>query len=116
MTMLWNYSPDSHYTPGASLNGYRAEATDGHIGKVDEATDEVGAARIVVNCKPWLVGKHVMLPAGTITRIDSDEETVYLALNEEQIKDAPEYNPEADRDDAVYRTTIGTYYGSHVHN
>ncbi|MGW2997454.1 hypothetical protein ACWDA9_39260 [Streptomyces sp. NPDC001193] len=38
---MWSYNPDSHYTPGTSLVGFKVEASDGSIGKVDEDTDEV---------------------------------------------------------------------------
>ncbi|MFB7909869.1 PRC-barrel domain containing protein [Kitasatospora sp. NPDC056076] len=113
MSNIWGYNPASQYTPGTTLTGYKVEATDGHIGKVDDATDEVGAAYIVVNCKPWLIGKHVMLPAGTITRVDHDNETIHVNRNKEQIKDGPEYDPDIHRGDAGYRDTVGKYYGSH---
>ncbi len=36
----WDYREDSGVT-GAALAGYRVEATDGHIGKVDSASTEV---------------------------------------------------------------------------
>jgi len=106
----WGYRADAQYTPGTSLTGYKVEATDGHIGKVDDATYDVGAAYIVVNTKPWLIGKHVMLPAGTITRIDHEDETLYVDRTQAQIKAAPEYDPTHHRGDADYRTTLGSYY------
>lgn len=34
--------------------GGKAEASDGHIGKVDEDTEEVGASYIVVDTSPWI--------------------------------------------------------------
>ncbi|MFF2147022.1 PRC-barrel domain containing protein [Kitasatospora sp. NPDC058190] len=112
MTDIWGYSASSQYAPGTDLNGYKVEATDGTVGKVDDATDEVGAAYIVVNCRPWLIGKHVMLPAGTITRVDHDNETIHVGRTKDQIKDAPEYNPDIHRNDAGYRTSLGSYYGN----
>ncbi|MFD8695437.1 PRC-barrel domain containing protein [Kitasatospora purpeofusca] len=110
---IWGYPEASQYTPGTDLNGYKVEATDGTVGKVDDATDEVGSAYIVVNCKPWLIGKHVMLPAGTVTRVDHDDETIYVNRTKDQIKDAPEYDPDTHKNDPAYRTTLGSYYGSH---
>ena len=114
MTLLWDYSTQSHYTPGIDLTGYKVEATDGHIGKVDDATDEVGAARIVVNCKPWLIGEHVVLPAGTITRVDRDKEAIYVSLTKEQIKNAPEYDADVHGNEVDYRTTLDRYYGPYA--
>jgi hypothetical protein len=113
MTDIWGYTPASQYAAGTNLTGYKVEASDGHIGKVDEATYDVGAAYIVVNCKPWLIGKHVLLPAGTITRVDVGEETIHVGRTKDQIKNAPEYDPNTLRGDTGYRDTLGTYYGSH---
>ncbi len=96
MTGAWGYSPESQYTPGTSLTGYKVEASDGHIGKVDDAY-------LVVNCKPWLIGKHVMLPAGTITHVNRTKD---------QIKAVPEYDPDVHKGDATCREGLATYYGS----
>ncbi|SEK46966.1 hypothetical protein [Streptacidiphilus jiangxiensis] len=114
MNDIWGYGPASRYSSGMDLTGYKVEARDGHVGKVDDATDEVGSAFVVVNCKPWLIGKHVMLPAGTITVVDAGEETIHVNRTKDEIKNAPEYNPELHRDDPTYRSTLGGYYGSHA--
>ena len=50
----------------ADLIGYSVEATDGSIGKIDDATNEVGRSYIVVDTGPWIFGKHVLLPAGVV--------------------------------------------------
>ena len=94
---IWGYDPQ-HYTTGTDLTGFKVEATDGHVGKVDQATYDVGSACIVVNCKPWLFGKHVLLPAGLITAIDVHEQTIHVGRSKDQIKGAPEYHrPDAAR-------------------
>ncbi|MFC1415814.1 PRC-barrel domain containing protein [Streptacidiphilus cavernicola] len=128
---IWGYDP-AHYTEGTDLTGYTVEATDGPIGKVDEATYEVGTAHLVVNCKPWLIGKHVLLPAGLVTGIDAKDETIRVGRSKAQIKGAPEYHhhsapprdvmggPDASQSDvmggpdAAYRDALGTYYGPNV--
>ncbi len=113
MEDIYGYAASVQYIPGTDLAGYKVEATDGHIGKVDDATDEVGAAFIVVDTGPWIFGKHVLLPAGIITRIDHDDDRIHVARTRQQIKDAPQYNPDAHRHDAGYREGLGTYYSSH---
>ena len=65
-------------------------ATDGDIGKIDEANDEVGAGWIVIDTGPWIFGHTVILPAGTVSRVDDDERKVYIDLEKDQIKNAPE--------------------------
>jgi hypothetical protein len=111
---LWTYrDPDTlglDVTRGADIAGYRVEALDGSIGKVDEATYDVGSSYIVVDTGPWIFGRKVMLPAGVIDRVDSHEEKIYVNRTKDQIKNSPEFDELGYRDDA-YRTQLGGYYG-----
>ena len=108
----WNYRQTSGRTQGsANLVGYKVHARDGDIGKVDEASDEVGTSRIVVDTGPWIFGRKVVLPAGTVERVDDADRTVYVDLTKDQIKNSPELDESADRDDAAYRDRLDTYYG-----
>src|SRR5437763_14138299 len=84
------------------LSGYSVEALDGGIGKIDEASDDVGASFIVVDTGPWIFGKKVMLPAGVIGRVDPGEKKVYANRTKEQIKNSPEFDPDGYRD-TTYR-------------
>jgi hypothetical protein len=95
---------------GIDISGYSVEAVDGGIGKVDEATYDVGSSYIVVDTGPWIFGKRALLPAGVIDRIDSGDETVYVNRTKDQIKDSPEFD-EASSQDAGYRDEVGSYYG-----
>jgi hypothetical protein len=63
-------------TQNLDLTGFSVEATDGGIGKVDEATYETSRSYIVVDTGPWIFGKKVLLPAGVFQRVDLDSETV----------------------------------------
>jgi hypothetical protein len=92
------------------LTGFKVEATDGEIGKVDESTHDAGASFIVVDTGPWIFGKKVMLPAGTIRDIDPDTETVSVNLTKDEIKNAPEFDEKRYRDQD-YRDELGGYYG-----
>jgi hypothetical protein len=92
-----------------SLDGYSVEAMDGSIGKIDEASYEVGSSYIVVDTGPWIFGKRVLLPAGVIERVDHDDERVFVSLTKEQIKNAPEFDESTYRDDAN-RSSLGDYY------
>jgi len=104
---LWDYGDEAF---GADLTGYSVEATDGGIGKVDEATSDVGSSYVVVDTGPWIFGKKVMLPAGVIDRVDRDDEKVYVNRSKDEIKDSPPFDDTQYRDDA-YRDEVGTYYG-----
>lgn len=97
------------------LSGLSVEAVDGSIGKVDDATNDVGQSFIVVDTGPWIFGKKVMLPAGVISRVDLDTETVFVNRTKDQIKNAPEYDEDKNRSDDAYRESyrsdLGGYYG-----
>ena len=95
---------------GVDIAGYSVEALDGGIGKVDEATYDVGSSYIVVDTGPWIFGKKVLLPAGVIARIDAPDETIYVNRTKDQIKDSPEFDESSYRDES-YRSEVGSYYG-----
>ncbi len=107
----WSYAATSGHLAGADLTGFRVEATDGGIGKVDKHSDEVGEAYLVVDTGVWIFGREVLLPAGTVTRVDLEEEKVYVDRTRQQIKDAPEFHQAAHLADPEYHDQIGTYYG-----
>jgi hypothetical protein len=93
------------------LSGFSVEAVDGGIGKIDEATNEVGGSYVIVDTGPWIFGKKVMLPAGVINDVDLDSETVFIDRTKEQVKNAPQFDPSSYRDDENYRNELGGYYG-----
>jgi hypothetical protein len=111
---IWVYRADLQLgndpTAGRDLTGYRIEAVDGSIGKIDEATNGVGQSYVIVDTGPWILGKKVMLPAGVIQRVDDQEEKVWVDRTKDQIKDAPEYD-EALMSDSGYRDELASYYG-----
>ena len=48
------------------LVGYDVEATDGHIGKIDEASTETDRNYLVVDTGFWIFGKKRLVPAGVV--------------------------------------------------
>ena len=100
-------------TRGLDLVGFEIEATDGGIGKVDEATYDVGASYVVVDTGPWIFGKKVMLPAGVIHRVDLDSQTIFVDRTKDEIKNSPEFDKDMYRDES-YRSQLGSYYYSDV--
>jgi hypothetical protein len=95
----------------ADLVGYEVEATDGHLGRIDEATYEVGSSYVVVDTGSWSPGSKVLLPAGTISRLDRTSRRAYVALSKDDIGSAPAFDEDVYRDPA-YRDRVGEYYGS----
>ncbi|MCY1143738.1 PRC-barrel domain-containing protein [Actinoplanes sp. Pm04-4] len=91
------------------LAGYDVEAADGGIGKIDEATYDVGRAYLVVDTGPWIFGRKVLLPAGTVDRVDHEARTVYVDRTKDQVKDSPEYDKDT-FSTPEYRQQVGDYY------
>lgn len=95
--------------PDIGLIGYHVEATDGSIGKIDEDNAKLPADCLMVDTGPWIFGHKVVLPVGTVQRVDHDDRKVYVDRTKEQIKNAPEYDPDhSDPDD--YRQRTEDYY------
>jgi len=113
-TDVWTYRDASQLgatiDPTVDLTGYEVEATDGSIGKVDEATYETGRSFLVVDTGPWIFGKKVMLPAGVVRSVDETDKRIFVNRTKDQIKDSPEYD-DSMLDDESYRSRLGSYYG-----
>jgi hypothetical protein len=97
------------------LTGFSVEASDGRIGKVDEATHEIGGSYLIIDTGPWIFGKKVMLPAGIVERIDPDGKTVFVNRTKDEIKNAPQFDEKTAREDQDYRGRLGRYYGERRH-
>lgn len=106
---MWEFAHDPSDWATGRLIGYSVEASDGGIGKIDDATSEIGANRVVVDTGPWIFGKKVMIPAGMIERVVHDDQTVYVSLSKNQIKDSPEYDDSL-RENQTYRDSLSGYY------
>ena len=110
-TDLWTYDQTTLGVDVKKANvvGYGVEALDGSIGKVDEATYDAGSAYIVVDTGPWIFGKKVLLPAGTIRTVDHEDEKLFVNRTKDQIRNAPEFE-EGIGYDSSYRGRLSSYY------
>jgi hypothetical protein len=93
------------------LKGFEVEAADGDVGKVTEASYELGSSWLVVDTGPWVVGRKVLLPAGVIERIDQEERKIHVDRTRDEIKAAPEHDPSGYRDQEV-RLALADYYAA----
>ena len=111
----WTYRRDTGMSGnGTDLVGFGVEASDGTIGSINEATYDVGSSYVVVDTGPWIFGSKVMLPAGTISRVDREARKVHVHRSRDEIKNAPRFDKDAHtvRD---YRDRLGEYYGKFGH-
>jgi hypothetical protein len=109
MLEMWSYRADVILEPAVDLGGFKVEARDGSIGKVEESAADAGKSFILVDTGPWIFGKKVILPAQSIARIDLDQRIVFVDLTKDQIKNAPEFDPDRGLDE-TYRSQLGDYY------
>ena len=109
---IWGFHGAADHPAGTDLTGFKVEAIDGTIGKVDKHSVEVDAAYLVVDTGVWIFGKHVLLPAGTISSIDLDETTIYLSRTKDDIKHAPEFDKEKHIGDKDYHEQLAGHYGA----
>ena len=92
------------------ISGFKIEALDGSIGKVDDATFEAAARLIVVDTGPWIFGKKVMLPAGVDRRRSTRRREGLRRPHEGRDQERAGVRRPMLDDDA-YRSQLGTYYG-----
>ena len=96
-----------------ALVGFDVEATDGHIGTIDEASTEADRSHIVVDTGFWIFGKKRVIPAGTVVGMDHEARRVVVSMTKDQVKAAPDYDESdwADEDTrAQQRARHGEYY------
>src|SRR5215211_539579 len=93
MSDVWTYGEKVMSGP-LDLTGFTVEATDGEIGKIDEATYDPGNSYVVVDTGFWIFGKKRMIPAQVVTRVEVDRRRVHVNLSKDAIKAAPDYDHE----------------------
>jgi hypothetical protein len=108
MNDVWNYR-DEVWSESDDVVGYDVEATDGKVGKIDEATSETDAAYVVVDTGLLIFGKRRLIPAGSVISIDHDAGTVAVSLSKDQIKAGPDYDETTWDEES--RTMHSDYYG-----
>ena len=108
---VWTFRALESGGNALDLVGYRVEAVDGSIGKIDEATDEVGSSYVVVDTGPWIFGSRVVLPAHVIAGVDHEAQTVAVDRTRDEIRSAPKIQ-DVLPDSPEAREDLGDYYRS----
>jgi len=93
--------------------GYNVEATDGSIGKIDEASTDTSRRYLVVDTGFWIFGKKRLIPAGVLDRVDHDDRKVYVSMTKDQIKNAPDYDERRTGSDDSYYDKHAGYYSDY---
>jgi hypothetical protein len=99
-------------TDMAGRIGYKVEATDGHIGTIDRHSGSVGREFMVVDTGPWIFGRHVVVAASVVARVDDERETVHLSVSRDEVKDSPDFESGRHEDDVAALRLIEQYYAN----
>jgi hypothetical protein len=110
-TNVWTYRKTIRPDVTRDVVGFDVEATDGHIGKVDEASTETSRHYMVVDTGFWIFGKKRLVPAGVVSQIDYPGRNLFVSMTKDQIKDAPDYDEHMRPEDEAYYDKYATYYG-----
>jgi len=108
MQELWTYR-EAEVLEEVNVTGFGVEATDGEVGTVVEAAYELGSSWLVVDTGPWIFGRKVLLPAGTVESVDTEARKLYVDRTRDEIKSAPEHDPSGYADQE-YRLALADYY------
>jgi len=104
---------DPHLRSLNEVLGYHIEATDGRIGHVEDViaeTDDWTVRYVVVDTRDWLPGKKVLISPEWAERIDWSKGAVHLNLAQEQVRDAPKFDPSSPVN-REYEERLYDYYG-----
>ena len=104
---IWTF-PEVRLAAG-ELIGFDVVSLDGPIGRVDEASSEIGSGYLIVDTGSWISGKKVMLPAGLVEQVDAEGKRVVIGRTRDQIEGAPELNS-ATYLNTDYHRLLADYY------
>ena len=108
---LWEFRST---IPTRELTGFGVEARDGSIGKIDESTQDVGSAAVVVDTGPWIFGRKVVIPAGAIEGVNTDQKQVHVSMTKDQIKNSPEFDQQKGWPNEQHRSELNDYYDNEM--
>ncbi|MCA9875872.1 MAG: PRC-barrel domain-containing protein [Anaerolineales bacterium] len=104
---------DQHLRSMNEVSGYHIRARDGDLGHVETFIVEDknwAVIYLVADTGNWLPGKKVLLSVDWVKSIDWSERDVEVDLLQKNIKDSPEYDPDAPLNRA-YETALHEHYG-----
>lgn len=104
---------DNHLRSSKEVIGYNIEALDGGLGRVADFvldTNDWKVRWVVVDTRNWLPGRKVLTSTDWVTKIDWANRTVFVDLEQAQIKSSPEYDPRAPVN-RHYEERLYDYYG-----
>src|SRR3954453_18465584 len=110
MRDLWGF-PQDVGPDRADLDGMTVEAVDGSVGSVKDVISDIDGAYLLVDTGPPILGSTVLVPAGLVTAIDVDNESIRVDRTKDEIKGAPDFDAGLGKDPA-YRDALPGHHGA----
>jgi hypothetical protein len=110
MAELWSFREDVGHDR-ADLTGMTVEAVDGSVGSVKDDISDIDGAYMLVDTGPPIIGSTVLVPAGLVTAIDVDNESLKVDRTKDEIKGAPDFEAGTGKDPA-YRDAVARHYSA----
>ncbi len=88
------YDPNLYST--RELRGYRIQARDERFGHIEDFVVDDESWRVmymIVDTGPWLFGRKVVVSPSWVSEISYDEHEARVDLEEDTIRNSPEYDP-----------------------
>lgn len=105
----WEYRDGFAVLAAEAMVGFTVEAVDGEVGRVSQATTQVGSSSLVID--PTDGGEAVVLPVGVISDVDPDSQRVVVDRTRDEIAGAPGLHSDIDRPD--FEGGLAQYYGGY---
>src|SRR3954469_21942315 len=110
MSDLWSFREDVG-ADRADLDGMTVEAVDDKVGSVKDVISDVDGSYLLVDTGLPLVGSTVLVPAGLVTAIDVDNESIRVHRTKEEIRGARAFDAGLGKDPSC-REAIARHYGA----
>ena len=91
----WERS-DAHLRSSKEVLGYRVQAADHEIGRVEDflfSVDDWSIQMMVVATRSWCPGKHVLLRSQSIEHVSRSEHNVVVDVTGEDVEGSAQYEP-----------------------
>lgn len=97
----------------SETSDYKVSATDGEIGKVADMIVDINSWKVrylVLDIGNWLFGRKVIVDTDWVESFSYEDKAALISLAKDQIKDAPEFDPE-EPINRSYETILYDFYG-----
>ncbi|KAA0143058.1 PRC-barrel domain containing protein [Gimesia chilikensis] len=112
-TQLVELDGNPHLRSVKEVIGYHIQCMEGTLGHIDDLivdTESWTMRYLVIDTQNWLPGKKVIIAFDWITHFTWEDKKAHVDLTEEQVRDAPVYDPRLPVNRA-YEVQLYDFYG-----